>query len=243
MSKRVILILAVAVVATSLIAGSDPWKDKPYKEWDAKDVEKIMLDSPWARPVIVSATWKPTSGSAITAVAGGSGSNPGGASGGSISKSADDPAGANREAVYYVRWASSLTLRQALARKAELRGTPAEKAEQILQQQPETYIISVQGADMSPFAKVDEMSLKQKTYLMSKKTKQKLSPDRVEFRRAPNSQNILDVTFYFSKKTSSGETVVPSDEKSLEFSCETPVTKIKTNFDLVKMTGASGVDL
>ncbi len=240
MWKRVVMVLAVAIVATSLVAGSDPWKEKPYKQWDAKDVEKILNDSPWVRQVVVSATWKPASGSAITQTTGGRNT---GAAGGSISGSSQDSGQSSSDAAFRVVWASSLTIRQAVARRAVLRGTPEAKADEFLSQQPDTYVITVQGSDMTPFMKMDEMTLKQKTYLMLKKNKQKLTPDRVEIRRQGNSQRIDDVQFYFARKSASGEAVIASDEKQLEFSCDLTVTKLKTNFDLPKMEAGKGVDL
>ncbi len=243
MLRRVVVVLSFAFVAGSLLGGSDPWKAKPYKEWSAEDIQKIMSDSPWARPVSVTASWRPSSASAITPTIGQERGPTGARPTGDTSGSAD-PGNAQNQASFVVRWQSSLTLRQALVRSAELRGTPAEKAEQMLGAQPESYVIDVWGQDMTPFTKTDEMALKQKTYLLVKKTKQKLTPDRVEFRRMPNGQKVLDILFYFAKNSANGEATIPGDEKQLEFACETPVTRIKATFDLAKMSsGKGGPDL
>lgn len=246
MRRQVVLILAVAVLAANLFAGNDPWKDKPYKQWDAKDIQKIMTDSPWSHSVSVLATWKQNLNSpAAPAPPAGAGGydNPGGASGGVMQKSPEDSAGAGTQALYFVRWASALTVRQAMARNAILKGTPEEKADQFVTRQLDLYVISVQGTDMTPFSRIEEAALKQSSYLLVKKTKQKLTPDRVEIHRAPNSQNIFEVSFYFSKKTATGEAVIPSDEKQLEFACDTNLTRLKTSFDLTKMAGPNGADL
>lgn len=242
MWKRVILVLAVVLVTASLFAAGDPWKDKPYKQWDANDLRKILFDSPWAKQVSVVATWKPSAGSAITSV-GANASAPGGAMGGNIERSAQDPSGAENHALFVVRWESSLTVRQAIARNAMLKGMTEEKAEEYLSQEPETYKVTIMGNDMTPFDKVDEMALKQQTYLLVKKTKQKLVPERVEIRRDSKSQRISDIVFQFAKKSATGEASIPADEKQLEFSCETKVTKVKTSFDLPKMVGPKGADL
>jgi hypothetical protein len=245
MLKRGILILSLAGVAIAVIASSDPWKEKQFKQWDAADIQKIMTDSPWAKTVSVAASWRPAQGR--TSVEGGVSRNGGGAnvagnSGGTNTPATEAPVGQD-QALFYVRWDSSLTVRQAFVRNRELRGTPEAQAEQALSKEPEMYLISVSGREMSPFTKTDEMTLKQKSYLMAKKTKQKMTPDRVEILRAPNSQNILGVNFYFTRKSTSGEPTIPVDEKQVEFSCETPVTKIHTNFDLQKMAGPKGVDI
>jgi hypothetical protein len=242
MLKRVILVLAVAMVAASLFAGGDPWKDKPYKQWDANDIKKILFDSPWAKQVSVVATWKPSSGSAITSV-GANSSAQGGSMGGNIERSAQDPSGAENHATFVVRWESSSVIRQAKGRNAMLAGMSEEKVDQYVNQEPETYDLTLMGNDMTPFDKVDEMALKQQAYLLVKKTKQKLSPDRVEIRRDSRSQRISDIVFHFSKKSASGEATIPADEKQLEFSCETKITKVKTSFDPPKMVSPKGVDL
>jgi hypothetical protein len=245
MLKRSLLIAGLVVVATALLAGNDPWKDKPYKQWDATDVQKVMTESPWAKTVSVSASWRP-SGSKAGVEGGvtrnGGGGNMAGNSGSTNAPASEAPVGEN-QAQFYVRWDSSLTVRQAFVRNRELKGTPEDQAEKLLEHQPEMYVLSVSGQDMSPFTKTDEMALKEKSYLMAKKSKQKLSPDRVEILRAPNAQKILGVNFYFSRKSASGEVTIPVDEKQVEFSCETPVTKIHTSFDLSKMAGPKGTDI
>jgi hypothetical protein len=248
MLKRVVLILAIVALSTSLVAGNDPWKDKPYKQWDAKDIQKIMTDSPWCHSVSVLATWNPSlnpSSSTPAAPVTGAGGydNPNAGSGGGMTRSPDNPSGTGSQVLFYVRWASALTVRQSMARNAMLKGTPEEKADQIVSRQLDLYVISVQGTDMTPFSKMEEAALKQGSYLLMKKTKQKLTPDRVEIHRAPNSQNIVEVSFYFAKKTATGEAVIPSDEKQLEFACDTNLTRLKTSFDLTKMTGPNGADL
>jgi hypothetical protein len=241
MMKRMIAVFAFVALVSAVLAASDPWKDKPFKEWTQDDVQKILNDSPWARPVTVAATWRGTTGSAITPTIGAERGST--APRGTNDSSASADAGAQSQAQFLVRWQSALIIREAFVRSAELRGTPEDKAEQMLAAQPETYAIAVAGEDMSPFVKADEMYLKQKTYLLVKKTKQKLQPDRVELRRQPNGQRILNVMFYFTKKAANGEAVIPADEKQLEFSCELPVTKVKTTFDLAKMAGKGGPDL
>lgn len=58
--KKLFLIAAVFSAATLAWTANDtPWKDKPYDQWDPKDVQKILGDSPWARTVRVDTSWKP----------------------------------------------------------------------------------------------------------------------------------------------------------------------------------------
>ena len=108
---------------------------------------------------------------------------------------------------------------------------------------PADYEVVILGEDMTPFRKTDENTLMQKTYIRPKKSKLKLFATKVEFERNPDGKSIGAVVFVFPKQTSTGEAVVAPDEKGVEFSCETPETRIQTNFELQKMAGKQGADL
>ena len=264
MPRCVAALLAMLLLTTSLYAG-DPWKDKPYKQWEEKDVRRVLTDSPWAKEVRVDATWRgagvSTPGSSDTAGIGAGGygqSTAGGVTisgaqggGGAGPAGQSEQNGGNPPAVYLVRWVSSRTTRQAMARAAELRGTAEADAEQILAQDLPEYVLLVLGRDMSLFSKADEKALKEKSYLLSKKTKTHLAPVRVELQRpqsasdqpkAATGQEVTGVVFYFLKKAAGGEPVLAPDEKSVEFVCETGGLRLKTGFDLQKMAGPQGLD-
>ena len=55
--------LACLLLAALAWAGGDPWKSKPYQQWDANDMKKVFSDSPWSKVVQISATWKPAQSS------------------------------------------------------------------------------------------------------------------------------------------------------------------------------------
>jgi hypothetical protein len=56
--KRASLTVLAAVVLVSVAYADDVWKAKPYQQWDAKDVQKILNESPWVRTVHVTAAWR-----------------------------------------------------------------------------------------------------------------------------------------------------------------------------------------
>src|SRR5271156_3665862 len=69
--RKAVLSGCVALLVAALVwAGDDPWKAKPYQQWDAKDVHKVLDASPWARNVQVAAPWIST-GDAGDAASGG----------------------------------------------------------------------------------------------------------------------------------------------------------------------------
>src|SRR5580704_11005578 len=75
--RKVFLSVCVALLLAALVwAGDDPWKAKPYQQWDAKDVRKVLDASPWARNVQVAAPWI-SAGDAGDASSGGVASQPG----------------------------------------------------------------------------------------------------------------------------------------------------------------------
>lgn len=259
MPKRLAALLTILLLAVNLSAG-DPWKDKSYKQWDEKDVRKVLLDSPWAKEVRVSAPWRggrgPAPSSPAPAGGGGYGESASGgmsAAGAQASGRASEPdqdAG-SPQAIFIVRWVSSRTIRQAMARAAVLRGTPEADAERIVAQEVPEYVVMVLGRDMTPFAKADENALKEKSFLVVKKSKAKFAPARVEIQRPRSSSDqpqaaggaaISTVVFYFARKAATGEPVLAADEKSVEFVCEAGGAQIRTNFELQKMAGSQGLD-
>ncbi len=254
MRKKLTAWVGVLLLATLAWAG-DPWKDKSYKEWNDKEVRKIMNDSPWARRVDVEASWAgggsaPASGAKDDNLPSGA-PKPGqvGAERGEGGGGAEMPSGGAEgpqipRATFIILWASARVPRQAWARSNILRGAVLEsEAEKFVAQQPTEYQIVVQGPDMTPFAKVDEKALKEKTYLLGKKSKQKLLPSRVDFQRGRDGKRVTAVAFYFAKKTESGEAAFAPDEKGIEFVCQAGSTALKTNFEPQKMADKQGTDL
>jgi hypothetical protein len=56
--KRATLVGLAVVLLVSVAYADDVWKSKPYQQWDLKDVQKILADSPWAHVVHVTASWR-----------------------------------------------------------------------------------------------------------------------------------------------------------------------------------------
>jgi hypothetical protein len=244
MRKRPTVILMMLLLATNLSAG-DPWKDKSYKQWDERDLRRVMTESPWVKTVQVESTWgASTSGNEPSAL---------GASGSAASNDPQDilrgakpMTGAAPQVVFLVRWASSRTIRRGLARGAVLRGTPEAEAEKFLAQEPAEYGVVVLGPDMTPFTKADEndwKELKEKSFLAPKKLKAKLGPSRIFVERSGDGKKVLAVYFYFPKKTATGEPALPAEERSAEFVCQLGRLTLKASFDLQKMTDSQGIDL
>lgn len=263
MKRKMLGICGVVLIATFVYAG-DVWRDKPYKEWAQKDVQKILSDSPWVKSAHVVASWRTgdrsnvpydTAGTANQTGAADVGSystGPGGptsANSGSMAQNAAILASAkNAEANFTVSWFSAHTVRQALARGQVLSGAMTETdADKALVPEFEEYAITVAGRDMTPFLKATENDLVGNGFLLLKEDKKKVPATRVVFQRpVTTSPNILPpitaVIFYFPKKTPSGDPVISPQEKSAEFLCSYRGVNIKASFDLQKMVAAQGAD-
>jgi hypothetical protein len=237
------------VLATIVWASGEPWKSKPYQQWDAKDVRRVLDASPWARSVQVDAPWisadaagnADSVGAPTRPVANAPGQGTRTGSGGG----ADPGAGPQPAlATFIVRWTSSRTIREAVLRTAVLSGQMKEDAaEEELAQPVETYEIVVAGPDMKPFQSVDEKILESGAYLMDRKTKQKIAPSSVKIQNSDDGQKIVSVAFFFPKKSEAGISTVAADAKTVDFLCVVTNAKIEAGFDISKMTDALGRDL
>jgi hypothetical protein len=251
--RRTLLCGCVALLlAAAVWAGGDPWKSKPYQQWDAKDVRKVLDGSPWARSVQVEAPWL-NGDAAAGGTDGGSTAQPGPARGGQSPRTgpgggaADAASGGPQTAAlatFLVRWASSRTIREALVRNLILAGQMKEDAAaQELAKPVDTYEIVVAGPDMKPFQSVDEKILQNGAFLIDKKTKQKVPPTSVKIQNSADGKSVQSVAFIFPKKSDSGISTIADDEKVVDFLCVVTNVKIEASFDTSKMMDTSGRDL
>ena len=194
MRKISLIAIGCIALAVAVWASGDPWKDKPYQQWDAKDLQKIFQDSPWSHLVRVDAPWLGSGGgtggndasstpvSSGGAAAGrtmgaGGGGGGGGANMGGGGDYGGGVGGGPSQASFLVRWISSRTFREAMIRDRVIRGqmTDAE-AQAELAKPVEGYELVVTGPDMTPFENMDENSLKTAATLTLKHSKTKLTP-------------------------------------------------------------------
>jgi hypothetical protein len=154
--KRATLLVLAVVLLVSVAFADDVWKSKPYQQWDLKDVQKILADSPWAHVVHVTAGWRKPGETTLPVEPGGttpgnygtqSGPAPSGAGAGATSAPSaygmpGGPSNANSgslaqnqaiinsanapEATFAVRWFSARAVRQALARAQVLSNAMSE---------------------------------------------------------------------------------------------------------------------
>jgi hypothetical protein len=246
----VLLVSTAASVAVQ--AGHEPWQERPYDQWTAKDIQKIFTDSPWARTSTVEAVW--ARGALAPDATEAPGGTPFGTAAPQGSQGQNKPMGASGgytpgagsvtpQAEFLVYWMSSRTMRGAVARQAMLRGTQnaAEAAKYVAAAQAD-YQIVIQGADMIPFQKGDEKAFASLAWLRPKQSKQKIAPSKVELVKDARGK-VNAAIFHFPKKDASGEPVIGAGTKSVEFECKVGDSAIQAKFEPPKMVDPKGQDL
>jgi hypothetical protein len=247
--RRVLLAGLLLSVATTIAwAASDPWKSKPFQQWDEKDIRKILTDSPWSKVIQVPAAWTtggesggvpdPVSSSAAQE------HSPNGGIMGQPGTGAAPAAPKIPEATFVVRWVSSRVVREAVLRSAVLGGRmKQEDAEKKALEPMEVYQVLIVGTDMKPFQGAEEKALTDQAYLVTKKSRHRIGAIGVEFQRGPDGKTVQALAFAFPRKTASGEETIASDEKNVEFYSSVAGANIRASFEISKMEDAKGRDL
>lgn len=235
--------LPVLVFSSLALAADVPWKDKPYDQWDDKDIQKAFNDSPWARRTTITRPWgaitqkdlpNPQISGARRGMSGAQGSE------GSEGPN-DNSVG---ESTYDVYWASSRVIRVASARRAVLHaGKKDLDVEKYATAPQEEYQIVVQSEDMSPFVRHDEKFLRANAFLEPKKSKQKIAPSHVQYERDEKRQLVTTAIFFFPKKTATGAATIGPEEKNVEFNCKIEGQTLLVDFEPQKMVDSQGPDL
>lgn len=248
--KKALLAGLVALGIVAVVwAGGDPWKNKPADQWTDQDINDILLNSPWSRPNVQTlGAWRPdgmVQEQGEVGVAGSSSDNSHIAQGATQSQAGGmekyDEASA-AQATYSVFWWSSRTIRAASMRRAVLKGTMTQAdMDKDLSNEPDSYMILVQGSNMSIFQHRGEQAFEKAAYIEPKKLKEKLYPSKVSF--LDSNGTVTGAVFYFPKKQTNGEPTIVPEEKEIDFYLQIGGSKIRTYFDPRKMVDSKGEDL
>jgi len=239
-SAKSLQIFSVMMLLSAVVwAGSEPWKGKPYQQWDDKDIERVFLDSPWSRTTTITRTWLPISSKDLPdKIISGSGRT----APTELERSGETSVGG--ELKFYVFWASSRVMRAASARKAVLHGDKKDVDVEKYATEPQDEIqILVRSEDMAPFMRKDEKFFQANAFLQPRKSKQKISPSHVRYERDAKGILVISALFFFPRKTASGELTIANDEKNVEFNCNMDGSSLRVNFEPQKMVHQNGLDL
>lgn len=245
MNSKLILRSAFAIlVGGTLLWAGDPWNTKSYRGWTKEEVQKVLKDSPWAKPVnlVLPQFPRPQVGQPQV-ISTRSADAEGQSCGTQVSYALPAPGSQpTPERFLTVLWYSALTARQALVRDLQLNGRPNElQVQQFLSWQPEHYVIAVYGPGIHRFGHLTEGAVRESAYLQLSHSQQKLSPVRVQFVRHPQGR-LAEVRFHFQREVA-GEPVIGPNEKKVEFSFGSTVKDIRVSFVLRRMAREGEPDL
>ncbi len=226
------------------LAAADFWQSKPAAQWSDKDVQKMMSNSPWARPFSMS-TSGPTppslGGAAGNSIADDTGapqpiSAGGGGRGGRSSRgaaSADAPSagsGGGAPITIVARWQSALPVKQAFARlQYGAQAGTSEEAKEAIQREEASYLIVLSGT-LTPFLHGDAQTLKQTLMdasSLSAKGKAVVKPADLQFL---SNRRAIEIVMAFPKSAP-----FMLEDKEVEFSTRLGKLALKYKFKLKDM--------
>jgi len=239
LSKPLALLLGLLLGTTLLWAGDKPWRDKPYPQWNEKELQAILSDSPWVRVTPIQRTWLPVEEKDLPgqpAMNGGVRQMPNASTATTTPERVGE--GTWRELNVQIYWQSSRVMRAATARQAVLHGEKVDIDQYVSQPQTE-YQIILRMEDMTPFRQHDEKFFQDNAFLQMKKGKDKISPSHVVYEKN-STGSVQDAIFFFPKTNPSGAPVISADETEVQFSCKIGDTTVRVGFRPRDMVDQSG---
>jgi hypothetical protein len=228
MKYRLFLTVVLIVLSLGVLFASDFWLQKSYTEWTENEVEKILNQSPWAKPVRIS-----TSPMAPRAQ---------GASiqGGAVPQP--------REINLTVRWESALPVKQAQAkRRFGAQAGEVQEALDYINRNETAYIVSVSGEGLLDRTQAGQDEVARRNAeetakarmlgntILKIKNRPEMTPDGVE---VTVQQNYAIAIFTFSK-----EKPFQVSDKNVEFELDMGRFKIKKKFNLKDMVYQDRLEL
>lgn len=260
--KGILSSTLLVLFGTSLVWAGDPWKEKPWTEWTEKDVRKVLDKSPWAhrtRFSIIPTLTRP-SGPGVAEQRGGSmpagqweneqvaaeasGMPP---SGGPMPQPSLGPDRLTTGSYMVIRWLSSRTVREAIARHWQLTspGQADESAKRVVSMELESYMISLSLPWPLSFSGTG--MVRETAYLKLLPSGKKVGPVLVQkVKKNAVIAPAADLLVHFPKELE-GQPVFTPKETRVEFHFDYGDPKkprhAKVKFDLGKMVRGGQSDL
>ncbi len=215
-----LLLCTIAAASAMMLFGADFWISKPYAAWNEQEVLTLLRNSPWSWTTSIPGNY---GGSSVPTMMGG----------GARATQTTGGLGGSDSVSMYVRWHSSLKIRQALARYSQLQGILSEPEMQryIAQPMPD-HTIAISCQTMAPFEAATFEALLPRTFLTSKKNKEKKVG--LKAYSPPAAQGGSFALFMFPRELDGKPTVEPADEE-IVFSTQIGTLKIRAPFRLARM--------
>lgn len=246
MDRRKFQALAAAGLVAPYLRGADFWAEAPYTDWSQKDIQKMLMNSPWAQPYTLQMGGPGGPGGAGGGGGGGRGGGGGGRGGGGGFGGGGGGGGrggggrgggggggggfGGQGLPLVIRWHSAAPIKQAnmMAQFGGEGELPKEAMDYL--NRPEThYVVSVNGLPgrMGRLAQNTDR-LKERASL-ERKGKEPIAPEQVEV-QAPEGAQRISIFFVFPRTDA-----ISMEDKNVEFVMQLGQNKIKQKFALKKM--------
>jgi hypothetical protein len=234
-------LIAVLFVCAFGLAAADFWS-KPSAEWSDKDLQKMMNNSPWARPesLTLSGPTPPSVGRSGGTVddtaapqpisAGGGGGGRGGRGGGGGAPAADTPVGGGVGITIVARWQSARPIKEARVRlKFGEKADSSDEAKQILAHEEPSYVLVLSGT-LQPFLRGNPEALKKALMdgtSLSAKGRSPLKPAEIQI---GGDRRTMEIDMAFPRTTP-----FTLDDKEVDFATKLGDVALKYKFRLKDM--------
>ena len=257
MMKPEFKLFGLGLVGAAILSAANFWETKDYTEWSAKEVRKILNNSPWAKKVTLtfggmggSGGQRPPGG-----FGGGAGGGPGGGGGGGVGGGVGGgggggggipgggAGGASRGGGGYnragggrsapgleltVQWSSALPLKQALMRgRFGNEAHTAAEAKQFLERRETHYVVAVAGFSGRMARMSQNTDRLKETTSLKRKNKDPIRPEIVETHKREES-----VTLFVSFPRTDP---IALEDKNVEFEMKLGPMTLKRKFKLKDM--------
>jgi len=213
----------------------DFWKEKPFTKWNESEALMMLSNSPWAKTQTVPGDY----GKAFlprfidTSTAGGAVRTP--------PLAPTQGYGGDNSTPLYIRWHSSIMIRQAIGQLGLLRKVYSEEsARHFIEQPMPDLVVSISGPVMEPFEALSLEDLKPITFLLSKTDKGKKTGLREYL--SPKQTKDGSALFLFPRLVDGAPCVVAADDEA-QFVTRVGKLKIQAVFKLAQMSVSGKLDI
>lgn len=240
--RKSVFALGLSTALALSAFASDAWNTKPYEKWTAQEVEKILSDSPWARPILLPHYPylngdKPETEKQIKIESG--------------TKPPEDPIPIpdalyrimNPEGTFVLRWNSARTLRRALYRDAVIHGLPADFAQHYMIDGPDHLQLVLIAVGQTTLPPVEEASLLKATYIQLQPSGEKTYVNHVRVRESVDAGGDEAYVFDFPINSGPNSPPVLKECTVVEFFTQVGVRKFNAKFHPKEMVNREGADL
>ena len=218
----------------AMLMAKDFWEQKNYTKWNENECMALLTESPWARTQMIPGNYTTATPRMMDASKGKTAG-----SGGSLMDT--QGLGGSDSIPFYVRWYSSVRIRQGMGRLAQFRSHMTdEQINQIISAPMPDYQVGIVGRSMGIFDAANLEMIKGKTFLLSKQDKTK----KIELKNyTPPKERPDGVAMFIFPRTADGKPVIEAADDEIIFVTEIGKLKVRAVFKLAKMMVDGNLDM